>query len=150
MGYEHKLITKLQKKVIRIILRATYSSHTDSLFKKIRSLKFKDLFELNILQFYYKLMNYNLRDYFLHLNTVTGAQTHTNNTCFRNNVAHIQLRHKFHRKCLHYEIARIANNTTSSILEKLYTHSFNGYVSYEKLNVKNVSQKLSSGKLLYL
>ena len=33
-GYEHKRITKLQKKKIRIIHRAIYSSHTDPLFKK--------------------------------------------------------------------------------------------------------------------
>ena len=68
-GYEHKRITKLQKKAIRIIHMARYSSHTDPLFKKIRSLKFKDLFELNILKFYYKLMKNNLPDYFLHLST---------------------------------------------------------------------------------
>ena len=82
--YEHKRITKLQKKAIRIIHMARYSSHTshDPLFKKIRSLKFKDLFELNILRFCYKLMNNNLPDYFLHLNTVTGAQTHNYNTRF--------------------------------------------------------------------
>ena len=73
-GYEHKRITKSQKKAFRIMAR--YSSHTDRLFKKIRSLKFKDLFELNIPKFYYKLINNNLPDYFLHLNTVTGAQTH--------------------------------------------------------------------------
>ena len=66
-----------------------YSSHTDPLFKKIRCLKFKDLFELNILKFYYKLMNNNLRDYFLHLNKVTGAQTYSYNTRFRNNVRQI-------------------------------------------------------------
>ena len=101
-GYEHKRITKLQKKAIRIIHMARYSSHTDPLFKKIRSLKFKDLFELNILKFYYKLMNNNLTDYFLHLNTVTEAQTHNYNTRFRNNVRQIQLRHEFRRKCLHY------------------------------------------------
>ena len=37
-GYEHNCITKLQKKAIRIIHMARYSSHTDPLFKKIRSL----------------------------------------------------------------------------------------------------------------
>ena len=82
-GYEHKRITKLQKKAIRIIHMAIHSSHTDPLFKKIRSLKFKDLFELNILKFYYKLMNNNLPDYFfLLLKTDTGAETHNYNTRF--------------------------------------------------------------------
>ena len=77
-----------RKKTIIIIHRAIYSSHTDHLLKKIRSVKFKDMFELNILKFYYKLMNNSLPDYFLHLNTVTGAQTHYN-TRFRNNVRQI-------------------------------------------------------------
>ena len=101
---------------------ARYSSHTDPLFKKIRSLKFKDLLELNILKLYYKFMNNNLPDYFLHLSKVTGSQTHSYNTRFRNNVGQIQLRHDFRRKCLHYEIARIANNTPPNIPENC-THT---------------------------
>ena len=133
--YEHQRITKLQKKAIIIIHMARYSSQTDPLFKKIRSLKFKDLFELNILKFYCKLMNNNFQDYFLHLNKVTGAQNHSFNTRFRNNVRQIQLRHEFRRKCLHFEIARIANNTSPNILEKVYTHSFNGFIFYTKSNM---------------
>ena len=78
-------------------------------------------------------MNKNLPDHFSHLNTVTGAQTHNYNTRFRNNVRQIQLRHEFRRDYEnYYEIARIANNTPSNILDKVYTHSFNGYVSYNK------------------
>ena len=131
-GYEHKRFTKLQKKAIRIINMARYSSHTDPLFKKIRSLKCKDMFELNILKVYYKLLNNNLPDYFLHLSKVTGAQTHSYNTRFRNNIRQIELRYEFRRKCLYYEIARIANNTPPNILEKVYTHSDNGFISYIK------------------
>ena len=77
-------------------------------------------------------MNNNLPDYFLHLNTVTRAHTHKYITRFRNNVRQIQLGHVFRRKCLHYEIARIANNTPPNILEKVYTHSFKGFILYIK------------------
>ena len=87
-GYEHKRITKLQKKNYYNNSYGDIFFRTDHLFKKIRSLKFKDMFELNILKFYYKLMNNSLPDYFLHLSTVTGAQTHYN-TRFRNNVRQI-------------------------------------------------------------
>ena len=44
-GYEHKRISKLQKKAIRIIHKAKYHSHTDPLFKQINTLKFKDIFK---------------------------------------------------------------------------------------------------------
>ena len=77
-------------------------------------------------------MNNNLPDYFQHLNAVTGAQTHKYNTRFRNNVRQIQLRHEFRMKCLHYETARNVNNISSNIFEKMYTHSFNVYVSFIK------------------
>ena len=98
-------LNNLQKKAIRIIHRARYSSTTDPLFKEILSLQFKDIFELNILKFYYKqVMNNKLPYYFVHLNTVTVAQTHN-----YNNVGQIQLWNGFRRKCLHYEIARIAS-----------------------------------------
>ena len=53
------------KEAIRISHMARYSSHTDPLFKKIRSLKFKDLFELKIPKFYYKLKNNNIPDYYI-------------------------------------------------------------------------------------
>ena len=42
---------------------ARYSSHTDPLFKKIRSLKFKNLFEVNILKNYYKLVTFQITFY---------------------------------------------------------------------------------------
>ena len=77
-------------------------------------------------------MNNNLPDYFLHLTKVTGAQTHIYNTRFRNNVRQIQLGHEFRWKCLHYEIARIANNTPPNIYEKVCTHSYNGFILYIK------------------
>ena len=124
-----------------MIHRARYSTHTDPLFLKIRSHKFKDLFDLNILKIYYKLMNNNLPDYFLHLNTVTGALTHNYNTRFRNNARQIQLKYGFLRKCLYYEIARVANNTLSNIIKKVHTHSFTGYVSYIKSHMLKMYPK---------
>ena len=63
-------------------------------------------------------MNNNLPNYFSHLNTVTGAQAHNYNKRFRNYVRQIQLRHEFRRKCLDYEIARIAHTTPLNIFEK--------------------------------
>ena len=38
----------------------------------------------------------------------------------------------FSEKGRPYEITKIANSTPSNILEKVYTHSFNGYVPYIK------------------
>ena len=67
-------------------------------------------------------MNNNLPDYFLHLNTVTGAQTHNYNTRFRNNVRQIQLRHEFRRKCLIMKLPELQTILHQIFLKKC-THT---------------------------
>ena len=73
-------------------------------------------------------MNNNLPDYFLHLNAVTGAQTHNYNTRSRNNVKHIELRHEFRRKCFIMKLPELQ----TILHKKVYTHSFNGFILYIK------------------
>ena len=57
-------ITTLQKKCIRTITISKYNDHTDPLFSKLNLLKRTDIFNLQQLQFYYRYIKGDLREYF--------------------------------------------------------------------------------------
>ncbi|MFV2016881.1 MAG: hypothetical protein ACC656_15730, partial [Candidatus Heimdallarchaeota archaeon] len=42
-GYEHQRITKLQKKIVRLITGSKYNAHTEPLFKSIKILKIEHI-----------------------------------------------------------------------------------------------------------
>ena len=46
---------KLQKKVIRNVASAKYNSHTDPLFRKLKILKFTDLYEFSMVIFMFQI-----------------------------------------------------------------------------------------------
>ena len=52
-GFNVEKLYKLQKKAIRIITGSKYNAHTEPLFKSLGTLKVEDIFQLNILKFYY-------------------------------------------------------------------------------------------------
>jgi hypothetical protein len=51
--HTRKLITQ-QKKAIRLVCKKSYNDHAEPLFKKLKILKFTDLFELHLLKFMYR------------------------------------------------------------------------------------------------
>ena len=57
-------IDKIQKNAIRTITYSNYIAHTEPLLKELNLLKVKDIFQLNILKFLFKLCNNTLPHYF--------------------------------------------------------------------------------------
>ncbi len=43
--------------------------------------------------------------------------------------------HDYDRKCIRYNISSTVNNTPINIIEKVYTHSIQGFSKYIKLNL---------------
>lgn len=130
-GFELKRIYKLQKKIVRIITNSNFIAHSDPLFKKLNILKIKDLFELNLLKFFYKLKKENIPYYFTNLYT-RGRQMHDHNTRHCNNIRQIKYSHEFRKKSISYELSRLENSTDACILDKIHTHSYSGYIIYIK------------------
>ena len=68
------IISKMQKRVIRIITHSHYIAHTGPLFKNLNLLKVEDMFSLKILKFLHKLVHNELPPYFkvydLHLSKI--------------------------------------------------------------------------------
>ena len=77
-GYSCQHWIKLQKKAIRIISGRKYNAHTGALFKTLDILTLDDLFNLNILKFYYKYICDTLLLYFYFLISLhTGFYSRT-------------------------------------------------------------------------
>jgi hypothetical protein len=56
-GHTGIRLFKLQKKAMRIISLSKYNSYTETIFKKLKMLKLEDIYKLQQLKFYHKLIN---------------------------------------------------------------------------------------------
>ena len=140
-GFDIGRIEKLQKRAVRVITCSKYNAHTEPIFKKLDLLKVGDIFELNLLKFYYKFVNKTRPGYFLESfnikrqeqvhdhDTRSGSVVAANVTCTdsaQNNV----------RNILPWTIS----STDAIILDKIHTHSPNGFANYIKqYQIKNYS-----------
>ena len=63
-GTNYDRIFKLKKKVVRIISLVHYKSHTSPLFKSLRILNIKDMYNIGLLKLYFKIKNGTIPLYF--------------------------------------------------------------------------------------
>jgi len=79
-GTQNVKILKLQKKALRTITNSKYNAHTQPLFKNLRILPVNDLYNLKLLQFYYKYMNDIIPYYFKSIIVKRQREIHNRNT----------------------------------------------------------------------
>ncbi len=131
IGYER--ITKLQKHIVRTLNISKYNAHTEPIFKTVRLLKVNDILKLQKLKFHYKYEN-NLQPYYLqHLQFITNIHSYA--TRSQDKIHQWIPMHDYDRKSVHYNIPSTVNNTLINIIEKVYTHSIEGFSNYVKLNL---------------
>ena len=116
-GFEPGRLTVLQKKAVRAISFAKYNSHTTNSFRKLKILKIVDIFNIRSLKFYHNLINSKLPTYFL--------QNFTEENCS-------QTRTKGSGKCLKFKIYNELSHFDPLILDKIHTHSLDGFATYAK------------------
>ena len=136
-GFECNRLVKLQKKIVRIITSSKYNAHTEPLMKQLNILKINDLFRLNSLKFFYKYANGKVPSFFVSYSIVPQSDVHDYSTRFNNLVSLNVTRTHLARRCLRNNIQVILNSTPSIVLEKIYTHSFSGFVTYAKQSIIN-------------
>ena len=134
-GYESKHLYKLQKRAIRIIDKSPKFSHTDPLFKKLKILKIHDILHLNQLKFYNKLINNQLPEYFDSFNMPRNCTYHNYNTRHCQNLRPFRPKREFCKRCLRYNLPKIINTTSTNIINKIFTHSFDSFCRYIKLSL---------------
>ena len=131
-GYENANILKLQKKAVRIITKSHFLAHTEPLFKDLKILNITDLHSCLQMKFLYKFFHSELPNYFLHDTFITNEQIHHHNTRNRQNLVPPLCRHNFAKLRPTFSAVAIYNSLPFLVSEKIFTHSYFGFVNYYK------------------
>ena len=137
-GYQCERIIKLQKKAIRIVNLSKYNAHCEPILKELNLLKVTDILDLQVLKFFYKFKNQMLPNYFQNMPFTTNVHQHGHHTRQIHKIHQPFAGHDFAKRCLRFYLPRIINNSPDFILDKVDTHSLQGYSLYiKKYMLKN-------------
>ena len=111
-----------------------YNAHTDPLFKSLKLLKIKDIFDVQCMKFWYKFINNNVPTYFASMfrynHELYEIQTRSHELLhlypFRTSNAHNALRHR---------IPELLCKFPTAVLEKARTHSIMSFASHVKFHL---------------
>ena len=131
-GYDCGRLVKIQKKVLRIITCSRYNSHTEPLFKALKLLKLEDMLRLNTLNFCFKLNNFCLPEYFRSFQYRSQYEIHGRDTRYNHIIPTSITVTKRAQKCLRNNIPWVINSTPRLILDKIDTHSYQGFNQFIK------------------
>ena len=128
LGAEVEDIHKLQKKALRIISYSKFRAHTEPICKTLNMLKIKDIYQLSIMKFYYKLVNKKLPHYFDNFTpSYSIGSDHYN---LRNPCRQLpKIRHQFPRQSLRYKLIIILNQTPNDIIDLATVSSIQSFSS---------------------
>ena len=130
-GRNSKRIHKLQKWAVRSITCSKYNAHSEPLFIKLKLLKIHDIYRLNLLKFYYKYTKSSLPNYFIGMFDEL-QRNHPYLTRNRERPVVARVRTTAANMSIRFSVPNEIINTHPSILEKVSTHSLNGFSSYVK------------------
>ena len=121
-----KSVYKLQKKAVRVITNSHFIAHTEPLFKKLSILKLDDIFKLQVLKFYFNYRHNSVPIYFQLFDFVSRSETHHYDTRNKEKLSTTKTRTKIADLSLRHITCSVVNDTSSSIIDKIYTHSYQG------------------------
>ena len=124
-------LEKLQKRSVRIITRSKYNAHTDPLFKSLNLLKLKDIFELSVLKLYFKFKHDLLPVYTSNMFTESIRNPHYNLRA-RGPLELANPSNVSGEKCLRCYLLNFINNSVSEVLDKVNSHSYEGFSFFIK------------------
>ena len=81
LGHAGGALDKIQKKAVRTITYSNYIAHSEPLLKEINLLKVKDLFELKLLKFFFKLYHNTLPPYLNSYRSHLAPTSFTSSPC---------------------------------------------------------------------
>ena len=112
----------------------TLQNNTEPLFKSLKLLKIKDIFDVQCMKFWYKFVNNNVPTYFASIfrynHELYEIQTRSHERLhlypFRTSNAHNTLRHR---------IPELLCKFPTAVLEKVRTHSIMSFASHVKFHL---------------
>ena len=133
-GYKCNRLNKLQKRLIRVVTSSKYNAHTDPLFKITQILKLQDLLNLNALKFYYRYLHETLPSFFYCFGIATQGAHHSHDTRQRDQIRTHRSRTDNCENRLRVYLPKLINSTRLDLLQKITTHSIQGFSSGIKNN----------------
>ena len=134
-GFNCGRLKILQKKAIRTICNSKYNGHTEPLMKQLEILKLEDMFKLNMLKWYYRYKNEQLPDYFSEYVIKNQYEIHSHDTRKKSLISRPNTRIHAARYCLRNHVSVVINSMPKNVIEKVYTHSYQGFASYAKKTI---------------
>ncbi len=133
--WQNHQITK--KRAVRIISISKYNSHTEP-FKELKLLKVEDILQLKELMFNYKFKHSNLPHYLNNMQLLPNRDTHDHATRTQTNIHQTWINHEYAKTCIQHNLPKTINTTPNYILNKIETHSLQGYAGYyKKINLES-------------
>ncbi len=139
-GYQCDRILKLQKRIVQIISLIKYNAHTVKIFKTLKLLKLNDILKLQELKLYYEYENKELPHYLQNLHSKDNTSTHFHATRIQHKIHIFRPKHEYANACKRYDTPNSVNNTPHNIIEKIYTHSLQGFPRYVKNHLLQLYQ----------
>ena len=130
-GLHSGRLPKLQKRAVRIITVNKYNAHTEPILKSLGLLKVNDIFTLQYLKFYFKCTHRRVQTSFALFFTRNTAR-HDHNTRQIHQPEILFSHTSRARKFIQFHIPLLLRSMATFIINKIYTHSLNGFSNYTK------------------
>ena len=127
------IITRL----IRIISRSEYNAHTEPLLKQLELLKLSDLLKLSALKFYFKHLHGSLPRFLYSFNIASQGTQQSHDTRQRDQLKVDMSRINLTDNSIRIFLPTLVNKTPLDLLQKITTHSIQGFSSHIKIYLIN-------------
>ena len=91
-----------------------------------------DLFQIAVLKFYFNYKHMTLPFYFQSFNIIQRRDVHRYNTRQRNSLSSTKTNRVFSEKYIRVQVTKVVNSTVPEIINKIDTHSYDGFCRYAK------------------
>ena len=134
-GFSAKRLTILQKRVVRILARRPYISHTTSIFKDLKILKLKDQYSIQLYKLYHKNTNNLLPSYF---NSFTPYYDVEHNHDLRYTALRLPMtRREYFVQSTRYQFLKLIRETSVIDLNRTINSSVFQFAAYFKYAILN-------------
>ena len=134
-GFSLKRLTILQKKVVRILSRRPYISHTTSIFKDLKILKLKDQYSTQLYKLYHKNTNNLLPSYF---NSFTPYYEFEHNHDLRYTALRLPMtRREYFVQSTRYQFLKLIRETSVIDLNRTMNSAVFQFATYFKYAILN-------------
>ena len=121
-----------RKKAVRVISNRTYNAHIEGIFKNLQLLKIPDIYKQCVLKFYFQYFHSQLPSYLQPFAYTFRMDIHEYNTRNKTALNTGQVTIKAAQNSIRNMTSKIVNTTPDIIINKIFTHSLNGFTTYVK------------------